>query len=222
MVLVLWNPVSEETERKVPFTATIVDAHPFRDDSIIAVLVSGEIVMANGTNFENQYTITTMLGAMFLTGEEGSSVYISNALSGSVEQIIANGSIFDDQVVVSIGHAAPEGIDVCGDNCILLVAAGTGTLEKVDLSTGNVTVVACDLDFQSPLGTLLPFGFHNDVQCDDGFAFVNGDGSNVVYKVDLNGLQETDRTSGGVRLVSQLCTERIRVGASLLASVMFG
>lgn len=55
--LVLWNPASEEADLKVPFTAPIVDAHPFQDDIIIAVLVSDDIITANGTDLENQFRL---------------------------------------------------------------------------------------------------------------------------------------------------------------------
>lgn len=192
--LVLWNPDTETTELKVAFAAPMSDVHPFQGDSVLAVLDSGDIVMANGTDYENQVTIATIPGALFLAGDENSNVYVSNIISGSIQQIINNGHVLDTPIVVSSGHDAPEGIEVCGENCLLVVASGSGQLEKVDISTGEVTVVACDLNFQPPLEGLLPFGFPNDVAFDNNFAYVNGDGSNVIYKFDLRD-QDDETTS---------------------------
>ena len=49
-----------------------------------------------------------------------------------------------------------------------------------------MTILADGLEFYPPLPDLgLVIGFANDVTVVDGYAYVNADGANVIYKVQL-------------------------------------
>jgi hypothetical protein len=170
------------------FTATgfeaPTDAHPFQGGMLVTEATTGNIVNATGPDLATRTVIANLPGSFFLAGND-SDVYTSNFITGTIVKVIANGLVLDPPEEVSSGHANAEGIALVGDD-LLVVATGSGTLEKVSLVTGEVTILADGLVFYPPLPDLgLVIGFANDVTVDDGYAYVNTDGANVIYKVQL-------------------------------------
>ena len=76
--------------------------------------------------------------------------------------------MLDPPEEVSSGNDNAKGIALVGDD-LLVVATGSGTLEKVNLVTGEVVILANGLEFYPPLPDLeLVIGFANDVTVVDG------------------------------------------------------
>ena len=190
--LILWNPATQTAELVIELEAPATDAHPFQDDQLIVLELTGDIVLLSGAAFENKQVIANIPGALFLTGDD-SDVYASIVTDGTVVQFIADGTVLDDSETVSMGHDEPEGIALAEDG-LLVVATGSGTLEHVDLESGEVKVIATGLDFQPPIPQVLPFGWMNDVAIYGDYAFVNGDGANVIYKIGLSKEEEGSPT----------------------------
>jgi hypothetical protein len=173
-----------------------VDAHSFQGGMLITEFTTGNSVNATGPDLATRTVIANLPGSFFLAGND-SDVYTSNFITGTIVKIIANGLVLDPPEEVSSGHTNPEGIALVGDD-LLVVATGSGTLEKVNLVTGEVTILADGLVFYPPLPDLgLDIGFSNDVTVDDGYAYVNTDGANVIYKVQLTSILPTEEPTSG-------------------------
>jgi sugar lactone lactonase YvrE len=182
--IVIWNVTDNSALATLSFEAP-TDVLPFQDGFLVVESTTGNVVKATGEDWANREVLMNIPGAFFLDGDD-KNVYISNTFAGTILQIVASGVVLEKPIVVSSGHAAPEGIALVDDNTILVVAAGSGTLEQVDLETGQISVIGTDLDFLSALPDFgLAFGFSNDVAVYDGSAFVNADGANAIYKFDL-------------------------------------
>ena len=180
------------------FTATgfegPIDAHSFQGGMLVAEATTGNIVNATGPDLATRAVIANLPGSFFLAGND-SDVYTSNFITGTIVKIIANGLVLDPPEEVSSGHANAEGIALVGDD-LLVVATGSGTLEKINLVTGEVTILADGLVFYPPLPDLgVVIGFANDVTVVDGYAYVNADGANVIYKVKLTSTSGSSSSS---------------------------
>ena len=161
------------------------DAHPFQGGVLVAEAATGNIVNASGTDLSSQTVIATLPGTFFLAGNE-TDVFATNTANGTTLQIISDGVVLDPPTIVSSGHSAPEGLALY-DNDLLVVSTGSGTLEKVNIATGDVETLAEGFEFLPPLADFgLAFGYTNDVAVHEGDAFVNADASNVIYKVNLD------------------------------------
>ena len=168
------------------------DALVYKDGMLVVEAVTGNIILASGPELEEREILLNMPGAFFLAGND-QDVYLSNALEGTILQIISDGNVLEEPKIIATQHIAPEGIVLNeSTNSLLLVDAGAGTLEQVHLDTGEVSVLAKDLSFRPPLPEFgLAFGFTNDVVIQDDFAYVNVDGDNVVYKISTKGERGT-------------------------------
>ena len=180
------------------FTATgfeyPIDAHSFQGGMLVTEGITGNIVNVTGPDLASRTVIANLPGSFFLAGND-SDVYTSNFINGTIIKIIANGLVLDPPEEVSSGHANAEGVALVGDD-LLVVATGSGTLEKVNLVTGEVTILADGLVFYPPLPDLgVVIGFANDVTVVDGYAYVNADGANVIYKVKLTSTSGSSSSS---------------------------
>jgi sugar lactone lactonase YvrE len=183
--IVIWNVTDDSALATLSFSAP-TDALPFQDGFLVVESATGNVVKATGEDWADRVVLMNIPGAFFLDGDDN-NVYMSHTFAGTILQIVASGVVLEEPIVVSSGHAAPEGIALVDDNTILVVAAGSGTLEQVDLEMGQTSVVGTDLDFLPALPDFgLAFGFTNDVAVYDGSAFVNADGANAIYKFDLS------------------------------------
>jgi sugar lactone lactonase YvrE len=187
-VLEVFDPFTEKSIISTFFNGPI-DAHPFQGDLLVTEFVTGNVVRASGSDLGSREIITTTPAAAFLAGDDD-NVYLTDVLNKTVFQIVANGTILSPSKVIATGFEAPEGIALRGET-LLVVDGGRGTLEEVNLISGEVQTIATDLDFFPGLPGLA-FGFANDVVVDDsGAIYVNADRGNVIYKFP----SKTDDTS---------------------------
>jgi hypothetical protein len=219
--VVVWNVETESADLAVEFANVPTDVHPF-GDSLLVTGFTGDIVQASGPDFVDQQVIATIPSAFFLAGDD-SNVFVSNFATGSILQIISDGIVLDTPLEVSSGHVQPEGIALYGED-LLVVSSGTGTLEKVDLSAsgGEFEIVADGLGFQPPLPGMFVFGFPNDVAVFGNHAFVNGDGANVIYKIDLSSGEATAPTPSSDTTTSAASEANFETSCSHFIVVLWG
>lgn len=172
-----------------------VDAVPFQGDLIVTESATGNVVRASGPELAEREILATLDGPTGLaaTGEDlFPDLYVSVAGTGEVIQLIDDGELLPEPVVVASGSTIPEGLTLYGADSLypsipatdLLVAeGGTQTLEKIELESGNVTTLATDLGF-SPPTPAGAFGWFSNVEIDGlGEILVNADQANVIWKI---------------------------------------
>jgi sugar lactone lactonase YvrE len=184
--LMLWDP-GTQTPTLVTHFAQPVDATPFRGDLIVTEAATGNVVRASGPGLADREVIATMPGATGLAATED-NVYVGNAASGEVLQIIADGKVLPTALTVASGLKSPEGLDLRSNGTKLLVVDGAAnTLSEVNLVSGTVKTLATDLDFFSGLPPGQPLGWFNNVEVHKGSIYINADAANVIHKIPAKG-----------------------------------
>jgi hypothetical protein len=179
---------------------------------LVVEVDTGNIVNATGADLSSRTVIANVPGILFLAGNE-TDIYATNPVDGTTLKIISNNVVLDPPEVVSSGHDFPEGLALVG-NDLLVVSTGSGKLEKVDIMTGDVSTLVEGLEFLPGLPEFSqPEGFSNDVAVHDGYAYVNADGSNVIYKVDLDPMAPT---SDGPKLCGKVLVTLFLVGLAMM------
>lgn len=224
--LLLMSLVSGALERYNPDTETLqwtayfngpIDALPFQGDVLVTEAQTGNVVRASGTDWSEREIIYTSLGVGFLAGNDN-DVYLTHIVNQTIYQIIADGEVLMRPTVVATGFGVPEGILLMPDGeTILLVDTGKEALVEVGVFTGEVTILATDLEFFPGIPGL-DFGFGNDVAIDDnGAIYVNGDRANVIYKFE--GSSADNGTSSSCATVST--KSHVLLGFLVVSSMLF-
>jgi DNA-binding beta-propeller fold protein YncE len=181
--VMLWNP-STGSPVNQSFFAAPVDAEPFGDQLLITDAGIGGVVRVSLSDLDDRETIAS--GFYFPAGlaVHGGDAYFSDTILGAVFQIVRDGAVLAEPVMVADGLAGPEGIALrAGGNKLLVVEGLTSTLKEINLRSGRVKTIAKELGFQPSLGLELPAQWFNDVDVDSTNAmYVNADGANVIYK----------------------------------------
>lgn len=211
--LIVWDIATESAVLTTTFEAP-TDAHPYLGGLLVVEAATGNVIHATGDDLSNRTVLIHLPGVFFLAGSE-TDVYATHTFNGTTLQIISNGTVMVSPKVVSSGHNSPEGIAFVGDY-LLVVSAGGGTLDKVDIATGEISTLVEGLECLPPLSDFgIVFGFTNDVAVNDGYAYVNADGTNAIYKVNLDSSTD-DSTSGAQVLDGGAIMNLCVVGAALV------
>jgi sugar lactone lactonase YvrE len=183
--LMLWDPVTQAPTLLANFKQP-VDATPFRGDLIVTEAATGNVVRASGPGLADREVIASMFGAAGLAATKD-DVYVGNAATGEVLQIIANGKVLATPVTVAKGLVSPEGLDLRSNgNKLLVVDGAANTLSEVNLVSGKMKTLATNLDFFSALPGQ-PLGYFNNVEEYKGSIYLNADAANVIHKIPAKG-----------------------------------
>jgi DNA-binding beta-propeller fold protein YncE len=159
---------------------------------LVAELGTGSVVRAELPDLAVRETIAS--GFIFVAGlaVDEDDAYVSDAVLGTVFQIIRDGEVLAAPEPVATGLAGPEGIALrSGGNNLLVVEGATSSLKEINLRSGVVKTIATDLGFQPPFIPILPTHWFNDVDVDaTGAMYVNSDGDNVIYKIRSHGNED--------------------------------
>jgi sugar lactone lactonase YvrE len=184
-VLMVWDPVAQVPTVVTSF-AQPGDATPFRDDLIVTEAATGNVERASGAGLARREVIATIPGAVGLASTDD-DVYVGNAVAGTVLQVIADGQVLADPVMVASGFMSPEGLDLRSNGNKLLVVDGAArTLTEVNLVSGRMKTLATDLGFLPGMPGQ-PLGFLNNVEVHKGFLYVNADAANVILRIPAKG-----------------------------------
>lgn len=186
--VISWNITSQMPLASVPDLEAPTDAHPFANGLLVTTnFGQGPILNITGDNLETVEVLGNYPGATFLTGND-EDVYFGNYAGRSINRFIADGVVLEEAELISAGHDGLEGIALTPNGLsIVAVATLSGRVEKIEIATGEVSVLADGLEFMPALPNFLPFQWSNDVAADNDFAYVNVDGpTNAIYKFALN------------------------------------
>jgi DNA-binding beta-propeller fold protein YncE len=101
-------------------------------------------------------------------------------------QIVANGAVLPEPLVVATGLSSPEGLALTPGGNMLVVEAGAGRLSRINLSTGGVSTIAEGLQLGAEGVPGFPgiWGFNGVAVGPSGTIYVTGDIGNVLYRVE--------------------------------------
>jgi sugar lactone lactonase YvrE len=192
-VVAEWDVANQVAVHQCIFAGGPNDVLAIGGENSILVLEVGSGTVWNvtgcGTDTETReevFVASPEAGLRNIDGDD-QNVFLTQVLDGQVLQIIKDSKVLQEPLVISSGHDQLEGIALLpGGEEVVVVATGTGTVEKINIATGTVTELAEGLGFFPGLGEATPFGYSNDVAIYDGHAFVNADMDNVIYKIPLD------------------------------------
>ncbi len=171
-------------EEYLDFVAPL-NAIRFQGDLVVAELGTNSIVRANSTDPAKRVTLAAGLGVPVGLAATDDDLWVSDAATGSVLQIVDNGEPLAEPALVVKDLASPEGLAVAPDGNLLVVEAGAGRLSSIDLETGKVSIVAEGLEIGFP--SAHPTWVFNGVAVGpSGAIYVTGDIANVVYRIEPN------------------------------------
>jgi len=164
---------------------------------IDAVRVNGDIVVSDlglglvkaSDPYNPILTASPIIVASGLA-TNGTALWAADWLTGNIYEIDVAGGIALDPPVAT-GLRQPEGIALDGNGGLLVVETGTSRLLRVDIGTGDVTMVAENLELSSPsLPESIPTWWFDGVAVGpSGDIYISGGGKNVIYKIPNNKLR---------------------------------
>lgn len=182
----VYDPVAGVTVEMYNDFAVPVNALRFQGELIVAELGSGCVVKGSDH--------TPIISGLYVPAGLAASdddVWVGDWASGIIWLVIENGQVLGQPVPIVFGLDKPEGITVDKDGTLLVVETGTGRLLRVDPISGNVSVVAENLEvgLAGPGGTPPTWVAMSSVAISDsGALYVTCDVGNCVYKIWWTGI----------------------------------
>ena len=179
--ILLWDPVANVALASGLLPGPL-DAQPFQGDLLVTTVFGGGDIFRLDENLSPIGVVANVPGATGLAAKDG-DVYVADPVNGAILQIIDDGVVLDEPVMVFSGLDSPEGLDI-RHNRMYVVEAGSETLTSIHLQSGKRKTIATDLGFQdSALPDFFPFGYFNHVTVSDtNEIYVNADRKNVIYE----------------------------------------
>lgn len=186
----VWNQEAREVAVYTDF-ALPVNALRFQGDLIVAELGTGSVVRANGQDFSQRETLASLTVPSGLAATQD-DLWASDWATGTVWQLIADGEILSEPLVVGTGFAFPEGLAVTPDGTLLVLETGTGNLILLNPETGETSIIAESLAIEPPPPQDFPlpptFWFNGVAVADDGTIYVPGRTASVIYRFEIQDL----------------------------------
>lgn len=178
----IFDPASEETIARTSLEGGPFGATRFQGDLIVAEGFAGRVTRVTGANLEDREVLADVPGAAGLAASHD-DLYVSSQTEGEVWQIVRDGHVLAEPIVIATGLQGPEGIALTRSGSLVVVEVGTESLKQINPRTGETKTIATDLGFAPSPPGLVAFWF-NGVDIDRrGDLYVNGDAANVIYEV---------------------------------------
>ncbi len=182
----VWNPQTNQVEEDYHDFNYPINAIRYNDDLIVAELgqAAGEAKVLRVTATDRITLADVEDGIISPAGLAATEtdLWVTDQYSGVVLQLIDNDQALDTPIQIVSGLAGPEGLTVDTDGNLLVVEAGAGKLSKIDLSSGEVSVIADELELGA-LGESIPTYIFNGVTVGAEDIYVTGDLANVLYRI---------------------------------------
>ncbi len=171
---------------ELPAFASPVDAEPFDGGIAVTELATGSVVLVSGPELSTRQILVSGLSAPAGLAARGDDLFLSDSALGQVVQVVADGVVLTPpRPVTDSSFASPEGIALRGEDQLLVVEGGTGTLHAIQLSTGESTAVAHEIPFKPTAAGLPPHMNFNDLHADgSGALYLNADAAASIYKIE--------------------------------------
>ena len=179
----IWNPQSREVVDQFDNFDIPMNAIRFQNDLIVAELGTHSVVRRIEDRDEHETLIAGLIVPAGLAATDD-DLWVGDWATGIVWQIINDGSLLMPPVVIASGLSHPEGLAVDADGNLLVVESGAQRLAKINLTSGEKTVLVDGL----ALGAIgvpgyPPTWIFNGVTVGStGHIYVTGDIANVVYR----------------------------------------
>ncbi len=178
----VWDPEVSQVIEHYPMAAPL-NAIRFQDDLVVADLGLGGVVWAS--------TREMILGQPNVFVPAGlaasdNTLWVADWATGIVWQVGFDGRTPLPPVPVAFGLVNPEGLALDLDGSLLVVEAGAGRLSRIDIATGEVSVVTKGLELGAPAipgGTPPTYQFNGVAVGPSGAIYVTGDMTNVLYRI---------------------------------------
>ncbi|MDH3699340.1 MAG: hypothetical protein OEQ81_11795 [Flavobacteriaceae bacterium] len=166
----------------------VIDSYPDVEVPIDAVRVNGDIVVSDvvlgGVVYASDNSLIAPLFVASGLATDGETLWAADWATGDIWQIEFDGT---PATIVASGLAKPEGLALDLEGRLLVVETGTSQLSRVDLATGEVTVLAQGLElFGEGLGSPPTWGFDGVAVGSNGDIYISGAGATVVYRIRAN------------------------------------
>jgi hypothetical protein len=177
----VWDPRQGQIVEQYAMPAPI-NAIRFQDDLVVSALGLGGLVWAS--------TGDLILGApnVYLPAglaASGNTLWVADWATGKVWQVEFDGDTPLPPELVAQNLVRPEGLALDLDGSLLVVEAGAGRLSRIDLSSGEVSVVAegLELGASGPPRTPPTWIFNGVAVGPSGAIYITGDVTNVLYRI---------------------------------------
>jgi sugar lactone lactonase YvrE len=179
----VWDPDTRQVLEHVDFTLPL-NAVRFKGDLVVADLA--RVVRVSAADPSVRETLAEGLDTPAGLAATEDDVWVSEWGTGRVLQIVADGETLSEPVPVATGLSFPEGLAVTPSGSLLVVEAGAGRLSRIDMVTGEVSVVAQGLELgaEGPPGMPPTWAFNGVAVGPSGTIYVTGDKANVVYRIE--------------------------------------
>jgi len=169
----VWNPQNGVLEN-FPGLPVPIDAVRVNGDIVVSDYGLGGVVYASDNSLIKELTAASGLAT------DGETLWAADRSTGEIWKLD-----FDSEpTVVASGLENPEGLALDNEGGLLVVESGASRLSRIDLSTGEVTVIMEDLEFfTGGLGEPPTWGFDGVAVGPSGDIYVSGGGPNVIYRI---------------------------------------
>lgn len=183
----LWSPTDDLLAAEFADPAVPLNALRFQGDLILAQIGTSGVVRVNG---EDPSQIETLIGDLAVpTGLAATDddLWVADWATGTVWLLIEDGVGLSAPVAAVTGLMFPEGIAVTSDGQLIVVETGLDRVVAIDLSSGELVVLAEGLQLSEPSWPGIPVPpsmWFNGVAVDEnGVIYVNADLANVIYRI---------------------------------------
>jgi sugar lactone lactonase YvrE len=178
----LWDPSSQSIVGFDQFNLPI-NAIPFMGEIVVAELGTGSVVSATLGGDRRTLAEELIVPAGLAASED--DLWVGDWASGVVYQIVKDGNPLETPEIVVEGLTTPEGMALDEDGTLLVVESMLGQLTRVDLDSGEMSVVVDGLAIGLPaVPEWPPTWFFNGVTVgEDGAIYITGDAEMVVYRI---------------------------------------
>ena len=179
----IWDPAANARVDVYGGFGLPLNAIRFGDDLVVAALGDAPVVRQAPGGTRTPLAVDSVLVPTGLAAT-ADDLWVADWATGTVWQLVKDGTTLADPAVVTIGLVQPEGLAVDRDGSLLAVEAGAGRLTRIDPATGARTVVATGLALGAapPPGGPPTWVFNGVAVGPKGDIYVTGDTANVIYR----------------------------------------
>ena len=162
-----------------------IDALRLNGEIIVSDLGNGGVVRASDRSVILPIDGATVFAPSGLA-TDGETLWVADWATGIVWQIGFDGMVPTAPIPIAEGLAFPEGMAFDNDGGVLVVETGAARLSRIDIATGEVTVIAAGLEMfgkTAPEGTVPTWGFEGVTVNASGAIFVSGQTNNRIYRI---------------------------------------
>lgn len=178
----LWNRDSQELLLTMDF-AVPTNAIFFGESAIVNELMTGQVLRVNLNAPSEREILATLTVPMGLAASDN-DLWVSDWATGMIWQLIADGQVLDEALLVGSSLVAPEGLAYTPYGTLVIVETGTDRLLELDLATGEIYVLAEGLAYD-PVPMSPPDWFDGVAVASDGTIYVSGRSNNEIYRFPL-------------------------------------